>query len=43
MAGTNTNVDIPLGNTTSERLIAVLKVNGQVVDEQVIRVEDDKG
>lgn len=42
-AGANSNVDIPLGNTTSERLLAILKVNGQVMDEQVIRIEDDKG
>lgn len=40
-AGANTDVRIPLGTTASETLLALLKVDGQVMDRQVIRVEDN--
>lgn len=42
-AGANPDVRVSLGVTSADNLLAVLKVNGQVVDQQVLRLEDDKG
>jgi hypothetical protein len=40
-AGANNDVQVSLGTTASKSLLAVLRVGGQVVDQQVIRIDDN--
>ena len=40
-AGSNSNVQVSLGTTASKDLLAVLRVGGQVVDQQVVRIGDN--
>ena len=39
-AGANTNVRVPVGSTTANRLLVVLKIDGDVVAQQVVRTDN---